>query len=108
MTFTYIKRTICRLWAATCGGIATFLVAMTAVAADTESLSEAGFRPAEPSAGSTVDGGLLLIIAYAAAWCLIAGYLVLLSRRANTANEELRAVQLLARDLEARLDEEGQ
>lgn len=79
--------------------------AATAWAADGSELSETGFRPASEVQKETVNGGMLLIIAYAVVWLLIAGYVFVVGRRARRINQELDAVQLLARDLDARLDE---
>lgn len=81
-----------------------FLMA-TAMAAEGAELTESGFRPASEVEKDTVDGGLLLIVAYAIAWVLIAGYVFIVAKRARQANIELNAVRLLARDLEVRLDE---
>lgn len=105
MTSKRIKTLIVATRAALVACGVHMVLAATAWAAEGDALTESGFRPASEVEQDTVDGGLLLIAAYAVAWILIAGYVFIVAKRARQANVELDAVRLLARDLEARLDE---
>ena len=85
--------------------IITLLVGAQAFAAEGDDLTESGFQQAPAGQTETVDGGALLLAAYAVAWLLIAGYIYIIARRSRETKAELQAINLLSRDLESRLEE---
>jgi CcmD family protein len=85
--------------------VVTLLVGVQAFAAEGEYLTESGFQQAPAGQTETIDGGALLLAAYAVAWLLIAGYVYIIARRSRETQAELQAINLLSRDLESRLDE---
>lgn len=69
------------------------------------SSSEDGFVSAPAGDAETVNGGTLMLIAYALLWLLVLFYVLVLARRARSAREEIDELGLQLRELDERLDE---
>lgn len=69
------------------------------------SSSEDGFVSAPAGEAETVNGGTLMLIAYALLWLLVLSYVLVLARRARGAREAIDELGLQLRELDERLDE---
>lgn len=64
-----------------------------------------GFVPASDVELETINGGNLMLMAYAAMWAAVFVYLMVLARRDARVRSELGETALLRRDLEARVED---